>query len=331
MEGGYWRRDNNRCCSVCGVAFSSLLCSGLIQLFFRMKEVINFFLFSFLLLHTHLLHFTLQFGKHTMVSRSSYERSFVQLSLSTYSLAGQPTLLGTKVASALQVIEQAIDQYGPQQLALSFNGGKDCTALMHLLRAALYKHQSMVQNDSTSSSEDPLVCLYVLYKKGFPEMDRFVEDSIQRYNLELAKRAGPMKQGLQSFKGQYPGIRAILVGTRRDDPYGDKLQFFSPTDKGWPQFMRVNPILDWTFDDVWQFIHKASVPYCCLYDQGYTSLGDVETTTRNPALLRDGKYLPAWSLSDGDLERSGRSTPGTLNSGNSVLPVPAKTTTNGSS
>ena len=39
--------------------------------------------------------------------------------------------------------------------------------------------------------------------------------------------------------------------------------------------MNVNPIIDWSDDDVWEFIEKYSVPYCELYDQGYTRLGCV--------------------------------------------------------
>lgn len=37
----------------------------------------------------------------------------------------------------------------------------------------------------------------------------------------------------------------------------------------------VNPIIDWTDDDVWEFIHEYSVPYCSLYDAGYKRLGCV--------------------------------------------------------
>ncbi|KAJ2639811.1 FAD1 flavin adenine dinucleotide synthetase, partial [Coemansia sp. RSA 1694] len=183
--------------------------------------------------------------------------------------------------------------------------------------------------DATSSSV-PLVSLYIQYKKSFSEMDAFVQKSVARYDLELVKQSGPMKRGLQSFKESYPEIQAIFVGTRRDDPYSDKLQFFSPTDPDWPQFMRVNPILDWTFDDVWGFMRQADVPYCCLYDQGYTSLGDVDSTTRNPALLKDGKYQPAWTLVNGELERSGRSTPSGATGSSSAasgLPVPIREAT----
>lgn len=35
----------------------------------------------------------------------------------------------------------------------------------------------------------------------------------------------------------------------------------------------LNPIIDWTTDEVWEFIHEYNIPYCKLYDQGYKRLG----------------------------------------------------------
>ena len=35
----------------------------------------------------------------------------------------------------------------------------------------------------------------------------------------------------------------------------------------------VNPIIDWTDAEVWEFIHEYNVPYCSLYDQDYKRLG----------------------------------------------------------
>ena len=35
----------------------------------------------------------------------------------------------------------------------------------------------------------------------------------------------------------------------------------------------VNPIIDWTDDEVWEFIHKYNVPYCELYDKGEKRIG----------------------------------------------------------
>lgn len=35
----------------------------------------------------------------------------------------------------------------------------------------------------------------------------------------------------------------------------------------------LNPIIDWTEDEVWNFIRKYHLPYCCLYDQGFCRIG----------------------------------------------------------
>ena len=35
----------------------------------------------------------------------------------------------------------------------------------------------------------------------------------------------------------------------------------------------LNPIIEWTDNDVWNFIHEHSVPYCSLYDEGFHRLG----------------------------------------------------------
>ena len=35
----------------------------------------------------------------------------------------------------------------------------------------------------------------------------------------------------------------------------------------------LNPIIDWSDDEVWEFIRYYELPYCKLYDEGYTRLG----------------------------------------------------------
>ena len=46
----------------------------------------------------------------------------------------------------------------------------------------------------------------------------------------------------------------------------------APSDvhKGYPEFFRINPIIGWSYDQVWTFIKDFQVPYCPLYDEGTT-------------------------------------------------------------
>jgi len=56
---------------------------------------------------------------------------------------------------------------------------------------------------------------------------------------------------------------------------------FCPSSAGWPAFMRVNPVLDWGYSDVWALLRAAAVPYCALYDRGFTSIGSTADTRPN--------------------------------------------------
>jgi 3'-phosphoadenosine 5'-phosphosulfate sulfotransferase (PAPS reductase)/FAD synthetase len=76
-------------------------------------------------------------------------------------------------------------------------------------------------------------------------------------------------------------VRAIILGTRRGDPNAADQQPFCPSSRGWPPFMRINPILDWGYADVWAFLCGVGLAYCSLYDQGYTSIGSVHNTQPN--------------------------------------------------
>ncbi len=48
----------------------------------------------------------------------------------------------------------------------------------------------------------------------------------------------------------------------------------------------VNPIIDWTDDDVWEFIRSYGIPYCSLYDEGCKRLGCVGCPLGGSASMR---------------------------------------------
>ena len=107
-----------------------------------------------------------------------------------------------------------------------------------------------------------------------------------------------------------------MLGTRRGDPNAGGQDALCASSPGWPPFLRVNPVLEWGYGDVWGFLDAAGAPYCSLYDRGFTSVGAAPSTSPNPALRRpDGSYAPARELSDGRTERAGRERKGGGSSG----------------
>jgi hypothetical protein len=52
-----------------------------------------------------------------------------------------------------------------------------------------------------------------------------------------------MRAALEVYLKEKPDIKAIWIGTRRVDPNGGLLTHFDYTDKDWPQFMRIHPVI----------------------------------------------------------------------------------------
>jgi FAD synthetase len=98
-----------------------------------------------------------------------------------------------------------------------------------------------------TSFPEKFQAVYIVPPDAFPEVDAFVATSAQEYHLEVARYVLPMRKGLEVYLADRPNVRAIFVGTRRTDPHGENLKHFDPTDAGWPDFMRVHPVIDWHY------------------------------------------------------------------------------------
>ncbi|KAI9842509.1 MAG: hypothetical protein M1837_007103 [Sclerophora amabilis] len=209
--------------------------------------------------------------------------------------------------TSLKVIQEALTQYSLEELSLSYNGGKDCLVLLVLFLAALSTHPTLLP--------PRLQSVYIVSPHPFTEVDGFVDRSAEAYFLDVARYTKPMKEAFETYLKECSRVKAIFVGTRRSDPHGAHLTHFDKTDHGWPDFMRIHPVIDWHYAEIWTFIRQLEIPYCPLYDLGFTSLGGTTDTSPNPALRATStegsdsgneKFLPAYDLIESDEERLGR-------------------------
>jgi phosphoadenosine phosphosulfate reductase len=83
------------------------------------------------------------------------------------------------------------------------------------------------------------------------------------------------------------GVEAWITGIRREQ---------SPTRAGMAQrewseargVWKLNPLADWSEEDVWRYVHEHELPYHPLHDQGYSSIGCAPCTL--PGAGRNGRW-----------------------------------------
>jgi len=145
-------------------------------------------------------------------------------------------------------------------------------------------------------------------------------DGVGHHSISISKPIVSFRDAFELYLSSHPSVRAIFVGTRRTDPHGAHLTHFDPTDHNWPPFMRVHPVIDWHLSEIWCFLRSpllkdletgGPLRYCPMYDEGYTSLGGVNDTLKNPKLkARDENgheyYRPAFEMTEDEGERLGR-------------------------
>lgn len=181
----------------------------------------------------------------------------------------------------------------PEGYYLADSGGKDSSACLHLLQMAGSKYDAHYARVGI----DP------------PELVRFIqkyhpETIFERPEMSIFK--GIEKKGLprrqsrwccELLKEKNGGGRTIVMGIRwQESGRRSKRGLYEVCQQDETK-MFLNPIIDWTTTDVWDFIRAESVPYCKLYDEGFKRLGCVlcpMTRDTKFQIKRFPKIAEAW-------------------------------------
>lgn len=202
----------------------------------------------------------------------------------------------------VEVAIQRLQIFEPKEgYYLAFSGGKDSVVIKALADMANVKYDAHYSNTSADPPEliyfirehhQDVKFEYKTYSDGtratmwnlIPKK-KIPPTRIGRYCCDVLKEGGGegrfvvtgvrwaestrrrvSRAGLELSDGTKNGRRSR---EDPDNPDNAKMARFCPT-KG---KHILNPIIDWTDSDVWEFIKKYDVPYCRLYDEGYKRLG----------------------------------------------------------
>ncbi len=189
--------------------------------------------------------------------------------------------LQKKIAQTIDVLQQAAREFAPVTFANSL-GAEDM-----VLTELIAKHQPDIQMFSLDTGRLPQetyelmqkvreryrVPLQVYYPDA-SQIEKYVAqhgvngfyDSVDnRKACCHVRKVEPLKRALAGKKAWITGMRREQAVTR-----GSLEVSAFDADHG---LQKLNPLLDWTNAEVWEYIKANDVPYNALHDQFYPSIG----------------------------------------------------------
>jgi phosphoadenosine phosphosulfate reductase len=101
-----------------------------------------------------------------------------------------------------------------------------------------------------------------VYEKGINSIFESVENRKQCCNI---RKMEPLQRALLNSKIWITGLR------KEQSDFRNTIQFAEWDSKF--QMVKINPFINWTTNDIWDYVHKRNVPYNPLHDQNFPSIG----------------------------------------------------------
>lgn len=118
-------------------------------------------------------------------------------------------------------------------------------------------------------------------EKGINLFYNSIEDRKRCCNI---RKIEPLKRALANYDIWITGLRKEQSVTRENMKYVEYDENFS--------IIKVNPLINWSEKEVWDYINKNNIPYNQLYKQNYRSVGCAPCTraVKEGGSIRDGRW-----------------------------------------
>lgn len=192
-----------------------------------------------------------------------------------------------KIDAAIELIRQ----YEPEEgYFLAFSGGKDSIVIYDLAVKAGVKFDAHYNNTQIDPPE-----LRLFVKRNYSNVD-WIQPKKSMFQLIEERRMFPtrtMRFCCYYLKEQSGKNRVLILGIRGAESIRrSKRNAVEKSVKGNKLF--INPIFDWTDEDVWGYIRGSSLQYCKLYDEGWTRIGCIGCPMGTKAnIIREFEKYPS--------------------------------------
>jgi len=188
---------------------------------------------------------------------------------------------------------QRIKEHEPEEgYWVAFSGGKDSMVIYDLIKRAGVKYDA---HFNMTIVDPPEVRDYI--KKYYPEViwERPKKSMFQLIRHRRIPPTRVVRYCCSELKELHGNNRIIVVGVRRDESVNRKdRQVFEQSRRN-KRVHFLSPIVDWLNEDVWQYIRQHKMPYCKLYDEGYTRIGCIMCPLQGTeGMLKDAERFPKY-------------------------------------
>ena len=182
------------------------------------------------------------------------------------------------------VLEWALDKFSPNvALACSFQAEE--SVLIDMMSRICGTDFRIFTLDTGRLNQETYDCMDAVRERYGVSIEVYFPDALKVQNMVRTRGLNLFYNSIEERKlccavrkveplnRALKGLAAWMTGLRREQAVTRAEVRKVELDADHGNIVKVNPLVDWSHDDVWNYIHAHGVPFNRLHKQGYPSIG----------------------------------------------------------